>query len=205
MRILFQGDSVTDAGRKRDEFYDLGIGYAKYASELIREAYPDAELEFINRGIGGNRTAELLNRWDEDAVDLKPDVISILVGINDTWRYYETGEVTTHEAFEKNYRTLLERIKNETAAKLIMLEQFLLPDSDKEHFRDDIEPKIRITRKLAREYADVFVPLDGLFAAACVREPSNVFTSDGVHPIEKGKRLIAKHYFEAFKELDILK
>ena len=205
MRILFQGDSITDAARKRDDFYDLGVGYPKYAAELIQEAYPNTEFEFINRGIGGHRTIELMNRWDADAIDLQPDVISILVGINDTWHYYSHGKVLTDEDFENYYRTILERIKNETHAKIIILEQFMLPIPDKEYFRENLDPKIQITRKLAREYADAYIPLDGIFAAACVEEPWTEFSADGVHPIEKGRKLIAKYYLEAFNKLGLIK
>ena len=110
-----------------------------------------------------------------------------------------------HEYFEECYRGSLERIKKETSAKIIILEQFLIPVPDKEFFHVDLDPKIQITRKLAREYADVFVPLDGLFAAACVGDEPTSFCADGVHPTEKGARFIGKHYLEAFKKLDRIK
>ena len=201
MRILFQGDSITDAGRNYNDPANLGMGYPKYTAELLRQAYPDTDFEFINRGISGHRALELMNRWDEDAIDLQPDVVSILIGINDTWHQYSHGRMMSHEDFETYYRTILERLKKETSAKILILEQFLLPAPDKLHFHEDLDPKIQITRKLAREYADAFVPLDGLFAAACVTEPWENFSGDGVHPNGKGSAFIAEHYLAAFRQI----
>ncbi len=202
MRILFQGDSVTDANRNREDPQDLGIGYAKMASELLKAQYPDTEFEFFNRGIGGNRAADLLNRWDEDAISLKPDVISILVGINDTW--HTVNKNASHEIFEESYRKLLERIKKETSAKIIMLEQFTIYHQNSEQYHPDVDIKIQITRKLAREFADAYVPVDGLLAKASVGADMEKLTGDGVHPKEAGHRVIAKAYVEAFKELGLI-
>lgn len=134
-------------------------------------------------------------------MEIRPDVISILIGINDTWHRAAEKNWMPHEYFEECYRGILERIKKETDAKIIMLEQFLLSVPDKEFFHVDLDPKIQITRKLAREYADVFVPLDGIFAAASVGTAPTEFAADGVHPTQKGAELIASHYLEAFKKI----
>ncbi len=204
MKILFQGDSITDAGRDRSNPHHLGNGYPKYAAELIRQAYPDTEFEFIDLGISGNRAENLRDRWQADAVDIQPDVISILIGINDTWHRAAEKNWMPHEYFEECYRDILTQIKEKTNAKIIILEQFLLPAEDKLGFHVDMDPKIQVTRKLAREFADVFIPLDGLFAAASVETDWHEFSTDGVHPIEKGARFIAGHYLEAFKKLNLV-
>jgi len=203
MRILFQGDSVTDASRNREDPADLGMGYAKMASEMLRAEYPDTEFEFFNRGIGGNRAADLAARWDTDAIEIKPDVISILVGINDTW--HTVNKNASHEVFEENYRAILERIKKATSAKIIIMEQFTLPHPNSEQYHPDVDIKLQITRKLAREFADAFVPVDGLLAKACVGADLDTLTGDGVHPKQAGHTVIAKGYVEAFKELDLIK
>ena len=203
MKILFQGDSITDAGRDRANIHDLGHGYPLYTAKVIREAFPDRDFEFIDLGISGNRAENLRDRWTEDAINIQPDVISILIGINDTWHRAADKNWMPHEYFEECYRGILERIKKETSAKIIILEQFLIPVPDKEFFHVDLDPKIQITRKLAREYADVFVPLDGLFAAASVGTAPTEFAADGVHPTAKGAEFIAGHYLEAFKKLGI--
>lgn len=203
MKILFQGDSITDAGRNRADIQDLGHGYPLYTAKAIREAFPDRDFEFIDLGISGNRAENLRDRWTEDAINIQPDVISILIGINDTWHRAAEKNWMPHEYFEECYRGILERIKKETNAKIIMLEQFLLSVPDKEFFHVDLDPKIQITRKLAREYADVFIPLDGLFAAASVGTAPTEFAADGVHPTAKGAEFIAGHYLEAFRKLGV--
>ena len=204
MKILFQGDSITDAGRDRSDSHNLGNGYPKYAAEAIRNAFPDTAFEFVNLGISGHRAENLRDRWQADAIDIRPDVISILIGINDTWHRAAGKNWMPHEYFEECYRDILTQIREKTNAKIIIMEQFLLPVADKEDFHVDLDPKIQITRKLAREFADVFIPLDGLFAAACVEEDHTEFSADGVHPNEKGARFIAGHYLEAFKKLNLL-
>ncbi len=203
IRILFQGDSITDAGRDYNDPKSLGEGYAYYSAKAVSEAFPDTEFEFINRGINGHRAEDLSRRWTKDAIELNPDVVSILIGINDTWHRAAEKNWVPNEEFEGYYRDLLERLKKETHTKIIMLEQFLLYVPDKDCFHVDLDPKIQITRKLAREYADVFIPLDGLFAAASVGTAPTEFASDGVHPTKKGAELIAGHYLEAYRKLGL--
>lgn len=181
MKILFQGDSITDADRNRDNIHDLGNGYPKYAAKYITDYFPGMDFEFIDLGISGDQTIDLVNRLQADFVDIQPDIVSILIGVNDTWHRAETKEWLPDDEFESRYRTVLDAIKKETNAKIVMMEQFLLPAEDKLFFREDLDPKIQIVRKLAREYADLFIPLDGILAAACVKTDWKAFSEDGVH------------------------
>ena len=198
MRILFQGDSITDAGRDRSDPHHLGDGYPKLVAEKLREQYPDVDFEFLNFGISGNRTCDLVERWDTDCLDWQPDVVSILIGINDTWRRYDQNMPTTTEEYEANYRTILQQLKEKTNAKILMLEPFLLPvNSDWECWREDLDPKIHAARRLAREFADVYLPMDGWFAAACVATEPGSLSGDGVHPNEVGADFIADIYITA--------
>lgn len=206
MKILFQGDSITDAGRDRSDIHNMGLGYPKYSAELIKNRHPGTDFEFINLGISGDRAESLRARWENDCIKYQPDVVSILIGINDTWHrsgWNGIGEKNwmPHEYFEECYRSILTDVKEKTSAKIIILEQFLLPVEDKEFFRIDLDPKIQVTRKLAREFADVFIPTDGIFAAACIGESPTAWASDGVHPTEAGARLIADYYADAFEKL----
>lgn len=201
MKILFQGDSITDCGRSRDDINDLGPGYPKYVAEYLQASYPQYNFEFINKGIGGHQTKDLLARWQEDAVELQPDIITILVGINDTWHHCEHKDWIDNKVYEANYRSILEDIKNKTKAKIVMLEQFVCEFPDFEVFHYDMEEKIRITRKLAREYADRFIPLDGIFAAASVTTDMAELTQEGVHPTDKGHQLIASYCFNAIADI----
>jgi lysophospholipase L1-like esterase len=128
-------------------------------------------------------------------------VCSILIGVNDTWHRAADRAWLSDIQFEKNYRTVLANLKQNTNAKIIILEQFLLPVADKTFFREDLNGKIDITRSLAREFADVFIPLDGLFAAACVDKDMYHWSADGVHPNENGSKFIAEHYLDAFGKI----
>ena len=203
VKIVFQGDSVTDAGRDKRNYHHMGNGYAKFASALIAEAHPEIDFEFINFGISGNRTSELCDRFYPDALVFEPDVISILIGINDIWHRYNWDMVTTtDEQIELNYRCILERIKRDTDAKIMILAPYLLDCTDKEEVRADLARLLPIVRKLADEYADVYVPLDELFDEALKTQPEPAYYSgDGVHPNANGARFIGEHYARAIEKL----
>ena len=199
IKILFQGDSITDAGRDKRNYHDVGPGYPKYASEAIAAACPDVEFEFINFGISGNRTSQLFDRLYRDGIAFQPDVVSVLIGINDIWHRYGGEHIaTTDEQFALNYRCILERLRNETNAKIIMLSPFLLDAEPFEGMRADLERRLPIVRKLAEEFADVYVPLDKHFDEALKTQPEPLYYSkDGVHPNDNGRMFIGKIYAEA--------
>lgn len=190
--ILFQGDSITDWGRNREDALSLGTGYALMVAARLGHLYPGQNLTFFNRGIGGDRIVDLQGRWDKDCLELKPTWVSIYIGINDTWRCMDSGEETTPEQFEASYRDLIERTKKSLDAKLILIEPFVLPvPEDRKGWSQDLDPKIHIVRELAREYGAPLVPLDGLFAAASVKAEPAYWAFDGVHPTPAGHALIA--------------
>jgi len=190
--ILFQGDSITDWGRNHEDASSLGVGYAMMVAARLGYLYPEKNLTFINRGIGGNRIVDLQGRWDKDCLDLKPTWVSIYIGINDTWRRFDSGEETTPEQFEASYRDLIKRTQKSLDAKLVLIEPFVLPvPEDRRTWRQDLDPKIHIVRELAREYGAPLVPLDGLFAAASVKAKPAYWAYDGVHPTPAGHALIA--------------
>ncbi len=199
MKILFQGDSITDAGRDKRNYHDLGAGYPKYAAEHIRAALPDTDFEFINLGISGNRTSQLFDRLYTDAIEFQPDVISILIGINDIWHRHGANKIATTDAqIALNYRCILERLKKETSAKIVMLAPYVLDAVDKDHIRNDLTTLLPIVRELADEFADVFIPLDKHFAEALKTQPEPLwFSPDGVHPNDNGRAFIGRVYAEA--------
>ncbi len=201
MKILFQGDSITDAGRNREDYHDLGSGYPLYAAKFIREENPDMDFEFINLGISGNQTKDLVDRLQSDFIDIQPDLVSIHIGVNDTWHRAGNRAWLGNDVFEANYRKVLTEIKEKTNAKILMIEQFLLPVPDKEYFRADLNGKIDVERKLAREFADYYIPLDGLMAQACVGQSCYCWSEDGVHPNANGSEFIGRIYADAFKKI----
>ncbi|WP_010272160.1 SGNH/GDSL hydrolase family protein [Paenibacillus senegalensis] len=195
--VLFIGDSITDVKRDR-ETNDLGKGYAMMAAGLIGAYYPELDITFYNRGIGGNRVSDLQNRWQQDCLDLNPTLVSIYIGINDCWRRYSQNEVVTVEQFEAGYRDLLTQTKEKLNAKLVMMEPFVLPvPEDRKQWREDLDPKINVVRELAREFNALLVPLDGLFAQASTRRESSYWADDGVHPSPAGHALIARAWLNA--------
>lgn len=200
---VFQGDSITDAGRDKRNYHEMGKGYPKYASELLSEAFPEIDFEFINQGIGGNRTDQLFDRLYKDAIEFDPDVISILIGINDIWHRYGSAKVaTTDEQLELNYRCILNRLRNETHAKIVMITPYVLDVDDKDEMKRDLLTVLPIIRKLAQEYADVFIPLNEYFDEALKTQPEPKFYSaDGVHPNTNGAEFIGKVYAEAVKPI----
>jgi len=202
MKILFQGDSITDCHRDRSDIHSLGNGYPKFSAALIAEKYPEIEFEFINQGISGNRAENLLARWENEAIAHDPDIISILIGVNDTWHNAGANDNWMKNSyFENCYRQILTMLKEKTHAKIIMIEQFLLYTPDKAYFREDLAPKIEITRKLAREFADAYIPMDGLFAKASIEKEPTYWALDGVHPTEEGAKLIAGYYLDAISPI----
>lgn len=201
IKLLFQGDSITDAGRDRNDIHNLGNGYPKYAAKFLSEKFPDIDFEFIDLGIGGDQTKNLVARLDKDFIDIQPDIVSILIGINDVWHYAANREWLSDELFEERYRTVLTALKEKTNAKIMMMEPFLIPVEDKLFFREDLYKKIEITRSLAREFADVYLPTDGLLCSAFIGDEPTTFAADGVHPTEKGAEYIGRLYCEYISNL----
>ena len=203
VKILFQGDSITDAGRDRRNYHNMGNGYPRYASELIVAAHPELDIEFINFGISGNRTSQLFDRLYKDCIEFQPDVVSILIGINDIWHRYGGEKIaTTDLQLATNYRAILERLKNETDAKIVMIAPYVLDADDKQAMKDDLVSVGAIIRGLADEFADVFIPLDELFAEAIKTQPEpKYYSGDGVHPNVNGAQFIGKIYAEAIEPL----
>lgn len=198
IRILFQGDSITDAGRDKRNYFDLGNGYPKYSAENLKKAYPDVDFEFINLGISGNRTDQLFDRLYPDAISLQPDVISILIGVNDVWHRHGASKImTTDEQFELNYRTILRELKAKTNAKIMILVPFALDYEDeiREHIKSELPSVQKIVYELAEEFADVCIPLDKLFGEAVASQPEPLwYSGDGVHPNANGAAFIGEHY-----------
>lgn len=187
---------MTDCQRERRDPFAQGVGYVHLIAEYM--AAENAGNLVLNRGISGNRVLDLVERWDDDCLDLEPDLLSILIGINDVWRHFDGGLLIDHESIRGHYRSLLDRV-SALSPRLILMEPFLIPSSpEKAVFRPFLEPVIQIVRDLAIDYDAALVPLDGLFAAACSWRPAGFWAEDGVHPTEAGHRLIADAWLHAW-------
>lgn len=133
-KVVFKGDSITDAKRNRTFVDDLGKGYVRNIHDVFCASNPTSYLEFLNKGIGGNRLVDLKERWNQDCIQENPDILSIMIGINDTWRAFDSGLATLTEAFRDDYRYIIETaLENRFDLKLVLCEPFLLmyPDDRK--------------------------------------------------------------------------
>ena len=196
--ILFQGDSVTDCARERSDSYSLGGGYPALIAAYLWSQFPNLNLTILNRGVSGDRVYDLASRWEDDCLKLQPNWVSILVGINDTWRRFDSDIISPIAEFEAAYRKLLDQVVEHTQARLILCEPFVLNSPpDRMAWRADLNPRIEVVRQLAAEYSALLVPLDGLFAAACAKARPAFWAADGVHPTLAGHGLIANAWLEA--------
>jgi acyl-CoA thioesterase-1 len=196
-RILFTGDSITDCGRVREDSEHLGFGYAAFIAARLQARLASPKLKIFNRGISGNRVRDLWARREADLMALQPTVVSILIGINDVWRRYDSGDATEVEAFKADYNRLLFTVRQSLTTRIILLEPFLLhvPD-DRYKWREDLNPKIDAIRELAVEYGTELIPLDGFFAQKATQAPAAYWAGDGVHPSAAGHAAIADAWLE---------
>jgi lysophospholipase L1-like esterase len=200
--VLFQGDSITDAGRSYDDGNSLGGGYAMMAASWFSARYPERKGTFLNRGMSGDRAKEMEARWRKDCLDLKPAWVSIMIGINDTWRAFDSNDPTSTEAFEQSYRHVLTSTRAKLTAKLVLMEPFVLPyPEDRKAWRRDLDPRIAVVHKLAQEFDAIMVPLDRIFAEAIKKREPAYWAGDGVHPTLAGHALIAQSWLKAVKAI----
>ncbi|GAB3607699.1 SGNH/GDSL hydrolase family protein [Conyzicola nivalis] len=194
--VLFIGDSVTDCGRRDDADRNLGHGYVR----LIDEAFAagGTPVNIVNRGISGNRVRDLEARWQTDAVDVAPILVSVLIGINDTWRRYSENDPTSVDDFEADYRAILSALPPRDETALVLIEPFLLPvTAEKAKWRADLEPKIAVVHALAAEFGAVLVPADS-YLNGLDDEPAEI-AADGIHPTEYGHELLAKLWLDTIE------
>jgi len=200
-RILFQGDSITDGnrGRNTDPNHILGHGYAFIIAARQGAAFPAAKLHFINRGVSGNTVLDLEKRWQNDTLELKPDILSILIGVNDN------GKGVPLDQYEQTYDKLITdaRLAN-PETKLVLCEPFGLPvgkrKEDSETWFAGIKKRQEIVTRLARKHGAALVRFQRVFDEATKRAPADYWIWDGVHPTYTGHQLMADEWERAVRE-----
>ena len=204
-RILFQGDSITDASRSREDDKHLGIGYPRFVSGELALDNP-GEYEFFNRGIGGNRIVDIYARIKKDLINLKPDVMSILIGINDVW--HEVGEQNgvDSDKFFNVYSLIIEEVKAALPnIKIMIMEPFVLKaratEENWDYFETETAKRQEMAKKIAEKYNLKYIPLQDKFNEAAKLAPNDYWLDDGVHPTYAGHELIKREWIKAFKEL----
>ena len=205
--ILFQGDSITDAGRDKNTKTPntspmMGSGYVIQAAGELLFKHAEKNLTIYNKGISGNKVHQLAGRWKEECIDLKPSVLSILIGVNDFW-HTKTGDYkATVKTFEDDYRALLKRtLAALPGVKLIIGEPFAVSGikAVDNSWYPAFDKYREAAKKLANEFNAVFIPYQKVFDEAQKRAPGVYWTHDGVHASLAGAHLMANAWLEAVR------
>ncbi|MGE4587161.1 MAG: SGNH/GDSL hydrolase family protein [Mangrovibacterium sp.] len=202
--LLFQGDSITDAGRDRkkqlpNDAGSFGGGYALMAAASLLADLPGKNLSIYNRGISGNKVFQLAERWQEDCLELKPDVLSILIGVNDYWHRRNGNYDGTEEVYENDFRALLKRTREalpETC--LVICEPYSVDGGTavEAGWQEEFEPYRKAAMALAKEFDTLYVPFHSLFREALKHAPAAYWSPDGVHPSMAGAQLMARAWLK---------
>lgn len=202
--VLFQGDSITDGGRDRADTAAnapraLGAGYPLLVTAAALAAHPDRSLLFYNRGVSGNKVPDLEARWADDTVALKPDILSILVGVNDFWHKLSHGYTGTVEDYENQYAALLEQTRRTLPeTRLIVLEPFVLRcGAVDERWFPEFDARRAAAERVARHAGAAFVELQKRFDDLSRRASPQYWAGDGVHPTPAGHAVIAERWRHA--------
>ncbi len=206
--VLFQGDSITDCGRTTcgGAGYDnhgLGPGYPGMIASRMLCDHPEADLHFINKGISGNRIVDLYARWKIDALNLKPDIISILIGINDLWHEVGNRNGVEIPRYARFYKELLTWSRQTLPnVQFVLMDPFVCPHlPGREEFLADVLERGKIVAELAAEFNAVHLPTQDIFNAAFKRAPEAHWSEDGVHPTAAGHQLITDAWIKATEQL----
>ena len=201
--FLFQGDSITDGkrGRNQDLNHIMGHGYAFSIASRLGADFPEKNLSFINRGISGNKVTDLAVRWQEDTLDLKPNVLSILVGVNDSSTVINNKDMVSIEQYKETYTSLLDQTRKHYPDVLFVLCQpFILPvgkiKKNWEAWYADISERQKVVKHLAIQYNTVFVPFQDVFNKALNKASADYWIWDGIHPTVAGHELMAREWIK---------
>lgn len=200
--VLFIGDSITDCKRRELPYSPLGWGYVHFAANFLLARRTGLDLNIENRGIGGDTTRAMLFRWDMDCIKLAPDIVSLMIGINDLW--YKFGESIESQRmyvepgeYENNVCTLLARTRSECGSQLILMEPFMFCDNADNPMLAELPTYIEIVHKLADEFEAVLVPVHTNYANLAAKRPADRWADDTVHPYEWAHAWIAQQWLDA--------
>jgi len=200
--VLFTGDSITDAGR-RDNHFPLGQGYVRMITDLINARYTQHKLTYINTGISGNTVRDLHGRWTDDVIRHQPDWLSIMIGINDVhrWVHNVAGQSVTPEEYADLYPKILDRVKKETKAQLVLIEPFYMSiDHDSDSYRSNIIEKLKAyqktAEKLARQHKARYVRFHHMFQKLLKIHAADKFCPEPVHPNLSGHLTMAHEWLK---------
>ncbi len=202
--VIFQGDSITDAGRDKDKELannarSFGFGYALLAASALLNELPEKNLTIYNRGISGNKVFQLADRWQKDCLDLKPEVLSILIGVNDYWHMRNGKYDGTVEVYETDYRKLIKSTQEKLPnVKLVICEPYYVLNTSAvdESWVKPMKEYQAAAKRIATEFGALWVPFQQVFDEAIKHAPATYWTGDGVHPAMPGAQLMAEAWLK---------
>jgi acyl-CoA thioesterase-1 len=199
--LLFIGDSITDCQRRESPYSPLGCGYVYFAANFLLGGCPDLNRTIENRGIGGDSTRALKRRWNRDCIALAPDIVSIMIGINDLWRKYGESRETQRmyvapDEYETNYRQILTQLKDECGSQLILMEPYMFCDDPDNPMLRDLDAYIKIVHQLADEFDAALVPAHANYMKLTHKRPADQWADDTVHPTAWAHAWIAKQWLD---------
>ncbi len=211
--FLFQGDSITDGNRTRNNDWNhvMGHGYAYILASRLGYEHPGKGFRFLNRGVSGNKVTDLAARWQADALDLKPDVLSILVGINDVAAFLDGDAAFPALQYEAGYGALLAQTQRQLpGVQLVLGQPFILPvgrvKERWEAYDGQVRQRQQIVNKLGARHGAIVVEFGQAFTKALIQAPADYWIWDGIHPMPAGHELMAREWLaQVRKKLPFLK
>ena len=203
-RIVFAGDSVTDMGSAQPVgeglFDNVGRSYVRVVENMLAAYYPEVRIRVTNSGISGNTSRDLLARFQRDVVDLKPDWVSICIGINDVWRQFDSPAMpdmaVLPEEYEKNVEKMIKMVKGKTEG-IFLLSPYYMEPNRQDAMRARMDEYVDICRRLAKKYDCIFIDFQRMYEDYCKVRHSGYIAWDRVHPNQIGATLMAKTFLEA--------
>ncbi|WPJ94758.1 SGNH/GDSL hydrolase family protein [Coraliomargarita algicola] len=202
-KLLFIGDSITDCGRGRPlgqrRASSLGSGYVSFVDSILGAAHPELPVRVLNTGISGNRVTDLEARWQTDVLDLEPNWLSVMIGINDVWRQFdsELGAMQVGpEEYESIYRRLLAQTRPQLDG-LVLMTPYFLESNLEDPMRAKMDVYGAITKKLAAEFDAIYVDTQAAFDRYLAHQPTQSLCSDRVHPNGVGHMILARSFLQA--------
>ena len=199
--IVFIGDSITDAGRNDPAYQPLGYGYVHFVCNLLLAKYPELNLNLINTGIGGNTIRDLKGRWEKDCINHRPDILSVLIGINDLWRQHceppRLTEAVFVEEFQQTYEQLLSVAREKCRCQLILMAPFMFCNDSRNQMFIELQAYIKVVRSLAEKFDEILVPLQKRIDEKIIQVAPEKWSADSVHPYLWAHAWIAKRWLQA--------
>jgi len=207
MKILFQGDSITDAGRARDNDANVGVGYPLLVKAELGFEFP-GKYEFVNRGVSGSRIVDIYARIKDYIINLEPDVMSILIGVNDVWHEFAHQNGVSADKYFKIYDMLIDEVKTALPdIKIMIMEPFILkgPATEEkwESFDAEVKKRAAMAKKISEKYNLTYIELQNGLDKLSKNIETTYWVADGVHPTAMGHEYIKQEWIKAFKALGL--